>query len=452
MITEFLIAGAGVGLYRCLEHRIKNRDFIRVRKDLDVFWRKQEVLYPIVDIEFTRYGLRLVVSLSQNTFTQLEKLQEKLEIWYGAEIEIERNENMKTATIYVLKVKLTDKVVYEPYKTNSHELFLSLDNKFRPMVVDMYDSPHVIVHGSTGSGKSEIIKLILTNLLHFHNDKEINIHFCNIGNTEDFVDLVNCKQVKSYVSDINDIIKQFQYMLNLYLNRMELFRKHKVKNIKQYNNKFKNSKMTDEYLVIDEIANLYPTNKNIPNYDEKVEAYNMLNELARLVRKAGIFLILGIQRSSIDVFDPSLKTNICTILGFNANNTASSLVAVDTTELAHIGKRKFLGLYDCNKVWSRSLYITDDIIKDYIANSVTPNRESQDDFNIFLKDKPVKTKEDKKKNKAIKSEKKSKIINIKDKEVATGKVSRVKNVTTEVIDGYEIINDKICIRVKEKIN
>jgi|GEM_PF-1986852 len=453
MITEFLLAGALQFGYVKINKMIKELKYKEDYKAFNSLCTKYDLPYKIIEASQEDYGTKLVVSLKGGTFTSLEKHSDELQINTESKIEIIQNENIKTATIYILKNKLNDiDNKFEPVLVKPSEVYIGLDNKFNHMIIDLNDFPHLICSGSTGVGKSEELKLILANSIKSNKDNNLNIHICNVGHTGDFDDFINCKQVKSFSQEYKEIQKQFEYIIHTYDNRIETFRRYGVKNIKQFNKKFKNSpkKMPIVFLVIDEIASLYPNGEFDKEVAIKSELFNNLCDMGRRVRKAGIFLLVGIQRPSRQVFNPELKQNLNIKLGFNQNNTASSLVAMDNEKVAKIGRRNFLVEYGCEEHWARSLYIDDNIIKETIKDSVVKNRQTLDDFNSFLKnEKSEKPKNNKSKNKAIPS-KKTKIINLSD-EVATSKISKVKNVETINNVTYEVDNGKICLRIKEKV-
>ena len=467
MVSEFIIAGTGLAVYRACEKYYKNNKWKtkELKADIKTFENvctKNETQFYLLDGSITKYGTRFIASLKENDFEKLEKLKNKFEIGYKTDIEIEQNDNKCTATIDIIRNKLNDyENRYEPIEVKPYEVYIGETNKFDSMVLNMNDCPHLICSGSSGVGKSEELKLIMANSIHFNDETKLNIHICNVGNTGDFDDFINCKQVKSFTEKYEDIYKQFEDINHTYENRIETFRRYGCKNIKQYNYKFKNSvkKMPYVWLVIDEIASLYPSS-SIDQYKEiKEELFNALCDMGRRFRKVGIFLVLGIQRPSKTVFNPELKMNINIKVAFNQNNTASSLVAIDSEKVAKIGRRKFLVEYDCEEHWSRSLYIDDNIIREIIKDSIVDNRTAMKDFNTFLNKPSKELKEEvkatkgksKDKGKAIPSKVSKKIVEL---EVATEEIkeskSRVKNI--EVIEvkssDYRVENGKILLNMR----
>ena len=477
MVAEFLIAGAGVYTYRKLEdyynrNKWKAKDLREDIKTFNEVCEKNEKDFYLLDGMNTDYGTKFIISLKDTEYSELEKLVSKLEIAFKTDIELEQNLNKCTATLDIFRSKLNDKDnKFIPTKVKPNEVYIGMTNRFDPMILDMNESTHMIVSGSTGVGKSEELKLITANSIHFNDDSKLNLHICNVGNTGDFDDFIDCKQVKSFTEKYEDISKQFEYLYALYDKRMEIFRKTKTKNIKNYNKAFEKKGKAFPYvwLIIDEIASLYPSSSIDKDKAVKEELFNALCDMGRRFRKVGIFLVLGIQRPSKTVFNPELKMNINIKVAFNQNNTASALVAVDSEKVAKIGKRKFLVEYDDVEHWSRSLYINDHIVKETIKPSIISNRQSQPDFNVFLKKlkqeesiddnksdtKPKDTKgkdKGKGKGKAVPSKVSKKIVDL---EVATEEIkeskSRVKNVSVEEINGHEVINGQICIKVRRRV-
>lgn len=469
MITEFIIAAGLVGAYRGIEgyykdNKWKTKDIKEDIKTFNQVCAENEINFYLVDGRTTKYGTQLIVSLRYSDYEKLEKTIGKFEIAFETDIELEQNENKITATMDIMRNKQNDKHnKFKPVEVKPYEVYLGEDNKFNSLVINFNTTPHLICSGSSGSGKSEELKLILSNSIYYNNEDDLLIHICNVGNTGDFDDFINCKQVKSFTESYEDIYKQFQYINHIYDNRMDTFRRYKVKNIKQYNDKFGNTvkKMPYVLLVIDEIASLYPSS-SIDKYKEiKEELFNCLCDMGRRFRKVGVNLVLGIQRPSKAVFNPELKQNIGVKISGNQNNNASSLVATDSDKVTKIGSRNFLVEYDCEEKYLRSLYITDNMINQYIKPSIIPNRQSQPDFNVFLKLKQQneestitetedKDNKPKAKAKAKTTKKKDKVVEL---EVAPteSKETKVRKATVEEIDGYDIVNGHICIKIHRRV-
>ncbi|GAA0768755.1 hypothetical protein GCM10008908_09470 [Clostridium subterminale] len=425
MITEIGVATtlvAGYNLYKYRNYYKENkifRDTIKV-KDKEFY---------IIATQLTDYGTEFIISLKNKEFKELEGFRDLLKNNFKGDIEIEQNDN-GTATVRVIKKEINEK--FNPVEIKPYEVYIGLDNHFEPIIVNLNQYPHILISGATGSGKTQELKLILSNLINSNSERDINIYFSNISESNDFKNFIRCKQVKAYVEKIDESLKMFEYINHMYSKRLDIFKKNNVADIKEYNAKFPNKRMAYDYLVLDEFADYFPSNKLEEGYETKIKCYNILKHLVRKGRKAGIFLIIALQRSDTTVLDPSLKANLCTKISFTQTNSASSLVICDTTELVGLQPRIFMTTYGSNKVWSKSLYIDDCMIKKCVKESISNHR-----LNTFLE--PIREQKQYNKVVELKNKKSKKVVKRKKDEVAVEKVSRVKNIeVTEIKQGRNV--------------
>lgn len=467
MISEFIIATAGVATYRVCESYYKNNKWKTktVKEDIKTFndvCRSEEKGFLLIDGGETLYGTKFIVSMKDKKFEDLKKLQEQLQVYYKCPIEIELNDNFCTSTLRIIRNKISDDYRFKPIKLKPYELYFGLDNYFNPIKANVNDNPNVLFAGSTGKGKTEEMKLVVSNLYYSCTDRDINFYYVNINNSNDFKEFMDCKQTKSYTEDISEGIKTMEHLIHLYEKRNKLFKSNNVSNIREYNKKFNNKRMCYNYIVLDEFTDYMPTTKLDPDYELKVVFYEKLSHLIRKGRKVGIFTFACLQRSDTDSMKATLKANFNIRIGFGLPNSASSLVIADDNSCVDLPKRTFLYCNNGERLWAKSLYIDDDMIKEYVKDSIIPNRQSKDDFNVFLKIAEQKKQEElkeegkdtkgKAKGKAIPSRKSKKIVEL---EVATEEIkeskSRVKNIEVEEISDYEIINGQICTKVKRRV-
>ncbi|WP_029489906.1 DNA translocase FtsK [Aquimarina agarivorans] len=214
-------------------------------------------------------------------------------------------------------------------KTISNETF----------VVDLAKMPHLLMAGATGQGKSVGLNAILTSLLYKKHPAEVKFVLVDPKKVE--LTLFNkierhflAKLPDSDEAIITDNTKVINTLNSLCIEmdaRYELLKNAFVRNIKEYNTKFKSRKLNPEsghrflpyiVLVIDEFADLIMT------AGKEVEI--PIARLAQLARAIGIHLIIATQRPSVNVITGMIKANFPARLAFRVMSKIDSRTILDT--------------------------------------------------------------------------------------------------------------------------
>ena len=193
---------------------------------------------------------------------------------------------------------------------------------------DLNKTPHVLVAGETGSGKSVILHVLLWQMI-LKQAKVIMLDFkggVEFGlDYEEYGEVITDRDQAAEV--LEDLVKENQM-------RLELFRQHRAKNIAEYN------KRTDSHLCrigvfCDEIAEMMDTT-GVPKKEREIyeKIKGQLSTLARLSRSTGINLIMGVQRPDANVLTGQIKNNIpVRICGRFADKAASEIVLNTTAAI-----------------------------------------------------------------------------------------------------------------------
>ncbi len=214
-------------------------------------------------------------------------------------------------------------------KTISNETF----------VVDLAKMPHLLMAGATGQGKSVGLNAILTSLLYQKHPAEIKFVLVDPKKVE--LTLYN-KIERHYLAKLPDveeaIITDNTQVINT-LNslcmemdaRYDLLKKAMVRNIKEYNNKFRKRRLNPEkghrflpyiVLVVDEFADLIMTAGK--------EIETPIARLAQLARAIGIHLIIATQRPSVNVITGMIKANFPARIAFRVTSKIDSRTILDS--------------------------------------------------------------------------------------------------------------------------
>jgi S-DNA-T family DNA segregation ATPase FtsK/SpoIIIE len=213
-------------------------------------------------------------------------------------------------------------------KTISNETF----------VVDLAKMPHLLMAGATGQGKSVGLNAVLTSLLYKKHPAEVKFvlvdpkkveltlfnkierhYLAKLPDTEDAIITDNAKVVNT----LNSLCVEMD-------NRYSLLKDAMVRNIKEYNDKFKARKLNPEaghrflpyiILVVDEFADLIMT------AGKEVEI--PIARLAQLARAIGIHLIIATQRPSVNVITGLIKANFPARIAFRVTSKIDSRTILD---------------------------------------------------------------------------------------------------------------------------
>ena len=207
------------------------------------------------------------------------------------------------------------------------------------LVVDLAKMPHLLMAGATGQGKSVGLNAVLTSLLYKKHPAEVKFVLVDPKKVE--LTLFN-KIERHYLAKlpdtdeaiITDNAKVINTLNSLCLemdNRYSLLKDAMVRNIKEYNDKFKLRKLNPEnghrflpyiVLVVDEFADLIMT------AGKEVEM--PIARLAQLARAIGIHLIIATQRPSVNVITGMIKANFPARIAFRVTSKIDSRTILDS--------------------------------------------------------------------------------------------------------------------------
>ena len=214
---------------------------------------------------------------------------------------------------------------------------LGADVSGKPVIFDIEKMPHLLVAGTTGSGKSVCINAILMSILYHAKPEEVQLLLIDPKKVEFKIyrDIPHlCCRI---ISDPKKAAGALNSAVNEMEKRFELIEEVGVRNIAGYNEATKNDPdkpyMPRLVIVIDEFADLMMTAKD--------EVETAVVRIAQKARAAGIHLIIGTQRPSVDVITGLIKANIPSRIAFTVMSGIDSRTILDT-----VGAEKLCGRGD----------------------------------------------------------------------------------------------------------
>ena len=238
-----------------------------------------------------------------------------------------------------------------------------------PVIGDLASMPHLLIAGTTGSGKSVCINTIILSLLYRHTPEKckfilIDPKMLELSTYEGIPHLL-CPvitEAKKAASVLGWVVKEME-------SRYKLMTKDGVRNIDSYNTKHTLA-MPYIVVVVDEMSDLMlVAGKEIENYIQK---------LSQMARAAGIHIIMATQRPSVDVITGTIKANFPTRISFQVTSKIDSRTILGEQGAEQLlGKGDMLYMSSANRIVRiHAPFVSDNEIEkvnNYLRGQAEPN-------------------------------------------------------------------------------
>lgn len=210
---------------------------------------------------------------------------------------------------------------------------LGLDVSGAPLAVDIAKMPHVLIAGTTGSGKSVLINDFISSLLFRASPQEVRLILIDPKRVE-FTGYNGIPHLLTpVIVEPEKILSALKWAMGEMDKRYKLFAERGVRNIEGYNELSGFQALPYIVVVVDELADLMMF--------APVEVEDAIARLAQMARATGIHLVIATQRPSVNVITGLIKANIPARIAFNVSSMIDSRVILDSP-----GAEKLLGRGD----------------------------------------------------------------------------------------------------------
>jgi len=236
-------------------------------------------------------------------------------------------------------VHLRDIIESDKFEGSKSKLAFALgkDVAGEEVVTDIAKMPHVLIAGSTGSGKSVCINTLITSIIYKAKPSEVKLVLVDPKVVELSVYNGIPHLLIPVVTDPKKASGALAWAVQEMVNRYSLFATKGVRDIKGYNEALDKeneaSKLPQIVIIIDELADLMMVAKN--------DVEDAICRLAQMARAAGMHLVIATQRPSVDVITGVIKANIASRIAFAVTSGVDSRTILDS-----IGAEKLLGKGD----------------------------------------------------------------------------------------------------------
>ncbi len=247
---------------------------------------------------------------------------------------------------------------------------LGLDVSGNPVVADIAKMPHVLIAGTTGSGKSIAMNAFISSILFRASPNEVKFIMIDPKRVE----MTGYNGIPHLLTPVivepEKILSALKWAMGEMDRRYKIFAERGVRNIDSYNELSGFQALPAIVILIDELADLM--------IFAPVEVEDTIARLAQMARATGIHLVIATQRPSVDVITGLIKANIPCRIAFNVSSLVDSRVILDGP-----GAEKLLGRGDM-------LYVPPDAAKPTrVQGTYASEKEAQKLVNFLKEKSPV---------------------------------------------------------------
>lgn len=242
---------------------------------------------------------------------------------------------------------------------------IGLDIDGNVVTIDLADStsPHLLIGGATGQGKSELLKSIIVTLATKNTPETVQMYLLDPKKVE-FTKFKKFQEVKAVITEVKDAINLLESLAEEMDRRYDLLREYEVNNIDKYNQLVLDKK-PHIVVIFDEFADFILNEKEV-----KESLENLIKRLTGKARAAGIHLILATQRPDAEIVTGVIKANLPARIAFRTSTGMNSRVIIDTEDAKDLlGKGDLIYVKESNPIRIQAPYIPDNEI-DLILNHI----------------------------------------------------------------------------------
>lgn len=240
------------------------------------------------------------------------------------------------------------------------------DGRFE--IVDLAKAPHMLIAGTTGSGKTIFLYSIIVSLLHKYPMEDLEfliidpkqtdfVFFEDLSNLYGGHVVIDAEEALEMIQRINDVDKE---------ERMQQIRSCRSRDINSYNEKNPDHRMKRLIIIIDEYADLIQTAEM---QGKRKEFEKFLSMLAQKVRSLGIHLIIATQRPSANIVTGVLKANIPYRISFRLPSHTDSQTILDMSGAENLlGKGDMLLVTDSDTIRMQGLFISENELDEFVKS------------------------------------------------------------------------------------
>ena len=367
MIVESLIIGGTIAAYKNWDKLMIRYKWGKITGSKSKFTNLLDKTLQVQEIVRTSYGFDLQVELPYG-YT-VEEFEKDMNIFKeGLKFDSIQFES-KGNVVILHCIKDYEFKEYTPLKLPPNKLLIA-DGLTGPLIVDMNKFPHCLIGGDTGTGKSRILLMLLTNLIKYSYSSSLQLYLLQVRKNDLGV-FENCEQVKCFSRTLPEVLKAL-VEINIECEKREKLIDNKIGyyNIEDYN-KNNEKKLSYIYAVIDEFSFLNP-DKGDDKITKSIKSQCMMyiKSIVNAGRSSGVFLITSLQKPTSDSIPSNIKAMLCTRISLKIQDSPTSVVILGNGNATDLHEREVI-LRTLGEEKGYSFTIDHDMIMNHISEKNT---------------------------------------------------------------------------------
>ncbi len=313
-----------------------------IKQEIIDFYKNYNINISIEKVveayQVNRYFIKLDRT-NKTRITNVEKLVEDLSVELGIK-NIKFTKDFETGGI-VFEIPKKDRktlylkdIEYTDNEKKGLQVCFGKDLNNNNYIVNLCETPHLLVAGTTGSGKSVFINSILINLLNNYKKDYLELSLIDPKKVELSI-YKNCEQVKEIANNLTDTKQILKNTLLEIDKRYKILENDNCRNIEGFQRKHNTYySMPYKVIIIDELADIIlqdrqeqKANRKNPLQEQSLES--LICRIAQIGRACGVHLIVATQRPSSDIITGLIKANIPSRVAFSVSTKIDSRVVLD---------------------------------------------------------------------------------------------------------------------------
>ena len=248
-------------------------------------------------------------------------------------------------------------IPYEFEKTPKNLIPLGIDLDGNVVYWNLKKDAHAMIIGTTGSGKSNLINVLIDHIL--HNYKGCRLFLGDYKGGMELSTYENVANVVSYSESLSDADRLIADIEAEYTSRVEIMKKAGYRDYSKFVNDKPNTSLKRAFVIIDEFSMLLRLNAKKDEFD----AMETLIDLSKRVRCVGIHIILACQKPTITNIPSDLKANVSCIIGMKTRDAHNSELVIDKAGLEKLDIGESISIIDNKEVFFKAFCIDDETIE-----------------------------------------------------------------------------------------